>query len=73
MTDYLENTDDEHCDFVEKQEGEARCLGAVTCFCGNETGLIVAYRCLYCKGWFCEPCAEKHFGQTVDEYHQEAK
>lgn len=25
------------------------------------------FRCYYCKKWFCEKCAEKHFGDTKQE------
>ena len=27
-----------------------------------------AYRCLYCGEYFCEKCAEKHFGETKEEH-----
>ena len=37
--------------------------------CERATGLNVMYRCLYCGIWYCEPCAEKHFGQTIAAYH----
>lgn len=40
----------------------------VTCPCGTERALTLAYKCLYCKVWFCDICAEQHFGKTVSEY-----
>lgn len=33
--------------------------------------LINSYKCLYCGIWFCEKCAEKHFGKTREQYRKE--
>ncbi len=41
--------------------------------CEREFALSVMYRCLYCGIWYCEPCAEQHFGQTIAAYHGNAK
>jgi len=71
MNQVKEFTEEQHAEHVERQTKEARCLGCITCRCGDEVGLVVAYRCLYCDAWFCEPCAEDHFGMTVDEYHKQ--
>ena len=54
-----------------RQQGEARkevILATVTCPCGRCRGITHAVRCLYCKIWYCETCAEEHFGQTREEY-----
>lgn len=42
--------------------------GYIYCPCGQARGLVKAFRCLYCGVWFCQPCAEQHFGQTVKEW-----
>ena len=68
---YEENTTAEHIKFVERQAAEAATSGFITCFCGSKIGLLAAYKCLYCDGWFCETCAEEHFGKTVAEYQEE--
>jgi len=45
-------------------------LGTITCRCGRERGIVLMYKCLYCKEWYCEICAEQHFGQTVAEFRK---
>ena len=40
----------------------------VTCECGLTSPLRFLYRCLYCKMYLCQQCAEIHFGKTVEEY-----
>lgn len=47
---------------------EARDEQTITCGCGLKRALILAYRCLYCGEWYCANCAEKHFGQTMQEW-----
>ena len=39
-----------------------RCPG-----CLKKLRMDQAYRCLYCGIWWCEKCAETHFGQTKAE------
>ena len=43
-------------------------LATVTCPCGWKRGLTKMYKCLYCDVWFCEFCAEVHFGKTRKAY-----
>lgn len=43
----------------------------LTCPCGNVKALVHMYQCLYCKVWFCNSCAEHHFGKTVKQYKAE--
>ena len=62
-------TEDEHAQFVDIQQESAKEEGLITCVCDSEISLYEAYRCLYCGIWWCEPCAEEHFGQTISEYH----
>lgn len=33
----------------------------VTCVCGRFIRIIHAYRCYYCRLWFCWTCAGYHF------------
>ena len=68
---YAGTTDEEHIDFVLRQAAEASTDACLTCFCGDEIPLLESYKCLYCDGWFCETCAEEHFGKTVAEYQEE--
>lgn len=41
------------------------------CACRMKLNLQDSYRCLYCKEWFCETCAEEHFGKSVEQYWTE--
>ncbi len=45
----------------------------VTCGCGHAAPLRFLYRCLYCGLFFCERCAEAHFGKTKEEYAREKR
>lgn len=40
----------------------------VRCPCLKKLELEHAYKCLYCGIWFCEKCAEQHFGKTKKEH-----
>lgn len=44
----------------------------ITCGCGWKRAAVKMYKCLYCEVWFCEHCAETHFGMTRKE-HEEIK
>ncbi len=46
-------------------------MATVTCPCGRERGLPYVYKCLYCGIYYCEPCAEAHFGKTKEQYRLE--
>ena len=59
--------------FVRKQFTEAKGDCNVTCGCGLRLPLRFAYRCLYCGEFYCQSCAEEHFGKTRDEYFKDKK
>lgn len=40
----------------------------IKCPCGLLRHVTKAFRCLYCGVWFCAGCAERHFGQTVQDW-----
>ena len=42
----------------------------VTCWCGLKMPLRFAYRCLYCGEYYCQSCAESHFGITRAKYQE---
>jgi len=46
-------------------------LATITCRCGWTRGIMLMYQCLYCREWFCQDCAENHFGKTVAQYREE--
>ena len=56
-----------------KQDGDGVTLrlGVITCPCGWRRSILHMYQCLYCRVWFCENCAEVHFGKTREEYKHE--
>lgn len=56
--------------FIKEQEdnGTPANVLSVRCPCLKLVRVKHAYRCLYCNIFFCKECAEKHFGQTVEEY-----
>ena len=43
----------------------------VGCECGRHLHIRNMFRCLYCGCWFCQACAEVHFGKTRVEYAAE--
>lgn len=43
----------------------------VVCSCGEAKPLRHLYKCLYCDCFFCKPCAEVHFGKTVEQHKRE--
>ena len=43
----------------------------VVCGCGLKLPLRFAYRCLYCGEFYCQSCAEQHFGKTREQYNAE--
>ena len=61
--------DFKHEAVVSRQKTELCISGAVTCECSRKIKHIETYRCLYCQLWFCDSCAEGHFGMTIKEYH----
>lgn len=46
-------------------------VATMRCRCGWNRSLTRMHQCLYCKEWFCELCAEQHFGKTVEQYRAE--
>lgn len=44
---------------------------SIACDCGRIVMLRYAYKCLYCSLWFCQPCAEHHFGKTRAQHQAE--
>lgn len=59
--------------FADKQWQQVKgARPTVTCECGDTYPLRFMYRCLYCKIYLCEECAEIHFGKTVEEYFSES-
>lgn len=65
----LEVIRDQHSELYAQSEARIEVLLAtVTCPCGGKRGITKAVRCLYCDIWYCEMCAEQHFGQTRKEY-----
>lgn len=53
---------------LEEQYKEARTFGSIHCCCDQLRAITMAYRCLYCGVWFCQRCAEIHFGMTLQEW-----
>lgn len=51
----------------QSNEGITGRLTTITCPCGRTRGIMKMYQCLYCGIWYCEWCAEKHFGKTRRE------
>lgn len=53
---------------IQSQWMEAVEAGTVHCPCGRLRDLTLTFRCLYCGVWYCTPCAEAHFGRTVEAH-----
>lgn len=57
---------------LQEREGVTIRLATITCpSCEWVRAAVSMYKCLYCKVWYCEPCAELHFGKTVEEWRRE--
>lgn len=56
---------------VQEMAGVTVRLATMTCGCGRKRSIMLMFQCLYCREWFCHPCAEAHFGKTVAEYREE--
>ena len=71
-----DNVDTEKRTRVAAQVREATYKGYdvqyVTCGCSRRLPLRFAYRCLYCGEWYCQRCAERHFGKTREEHNKSA-
>ena len=59
--------------FKEAMYQEGQSVQQVTCGCGLTMPLRFAFRCLYCGEFYCQPCAEDHFGKTRAQYNLEKK
>lgn len=43
----------------------------VTCECKRRIPLRMLFKCLYCMCYFCQACAEIHFGKTRKQFYEE--
>jgi len=69
MSEYVWRAESqEQKDLLQRQWRSAVEQREITCPCGQARALELAYRCLYCGIWFCTPCAEGHFGKTLQEW-----
>jgi hypothetical protein len=58
--------------FVARQFQQAKGASpSVDCECGLRLPLRFMYRCLYCGQFYCQSCAEVHFGKTRAQYNAE--
>lgn len=65
----LNTIKDQHTElYKQSRDGKEILLATVTCPCGRCRGINRAVRCLYCDIWYCEQCAEEHFGETREAY-----
>lgn len=46
-------------------------MATITCQCGAKRAVVRSFKCLYCHVWFCQKCAEEHFGKTVEQNRKE--
>lgn len=64
-----EETAEEKAEFVMNQLREIKnSRPKVTCNCGTLIYWFNAFRCLYCGEFYCQSCAEEHFGKTRKEW-----
>lgn len=55
---------------VRRQLHQVKHKARVTCGCGLTISVMYAFRCLYCGEYYCQRCAEAHFGMTRAEYER---
>lgn len=70
---YLEEADEELAKLLHKQWSDAIENHTITCICGRLRAIHIAFRCLYCGLYFCQPCAESHFGETRQQRRDSKK
>lgn len=58
---------------IADQWSQAVSQNTITCACGLERALPLAYRCLYCGQYYCHRCAEVHFSKTLAEWVAEKR
>ncbi|ACB76657.1 hypothetical protein [Opitutus terrae] len=74
MVQYIDMASDPvQKDHLRRQWSDAVERRTITCECGQIRALELAYRCLYCGAWFCVPCAESHFGMTLQQWKQKKR
>jgi hypothetical protein len=56
---------------IQSHRGVTAQMTTVRCRCGWNRSLNHMHQCLYCREYFCQHCAEVHFGKTVEEYRKE--
>ena len=63
----------EQAKFIREQENIATPFTyfKMRCPCLKLIRFRDAYKCLYCGVYFCEQCAEEHFGKTKAEYREQ--
>ena len=65
---YLERANEAKAATLRQQWADAVERRMIVCICGRPRALELAFRCLYCGIYFCVNCAERHFGQTRQEW-----
>lgn len=65
---YLVDTPEQQKAVAKIQYREASFGETVMCPCGKTIKVKDAYRCLYCRVYFCGTCAERHFGMSRRRY-----
>jgi ferredoxin-thioredoxin reductase catalytic subunit len=71
VNEYISWTDDTaKKKLLHDQHAEAMESNTIHCPCGQIRAMVKAYRCLYCGVYFCAPCAEVHFGQTIQQWRE---
>jgi hypothetical protein len=56
---------------VRRQLHQVKHYAKVTCGCGLTLSVMYSFRCLYCGEFYCQRCAEVHFGKTRAAYEHE--
>lgn len=56
---------------TQSNDGVTAQMATIRCRCGWNRGLTFMHQCLYCKEYFCQHCAELHFGKSVKQYRVE--
>lgn len=60
--------DPKTAEMARKQFQLAKGPQMLPCECGRDLPIRFMFRCFYCRLWFCEACAEIHFGKSREEY-----
>lgn len=70
MSHYPKLTDEEAEKLAALQK-QTSLQGTVRCACKQSFLINEVWRCFFCDVWYCNECAEEHFGMTKEQWREQ--